>query len=681
MCEPIDALLREIADFSEIHPDGDDRNEEKPRPDHIGKYRLVEKLGEGGSGVVYRAREARPERDVALKIIQPSHEGKPDVVKRFCEAAEIAAPLEHPNIVRVYDTTGLYDATGARSEKPFYTMQLVNGGTLARPRHRGRARTPREAAKLMTKVADAIHFAHEEGVLHRDLKPSNILLDFNDEPYVADFIAKRVDDPVFEPPQGTVPYMAPEQAAGEPARKRTDVYGLGAVFYELLTGKPPTDATTLHEAREVNRAERLVRWRQALSHVDVELREICLAALAEDPLDRQATAHVFADGLQRALEHRPLLFPPTPRVRRIRLWTRRHPLLALSAAIGMAILIVADISMFVMARVEQTEMCKEVLRTNAALANAQARGVFAGLKRYADYALQSASLPGVAEALARGPSTEPVPVLLDIYERSGALEPSGAFLVGIDGVLVSRHPSPLMDIGRNYAFRDYYQCAKALAERSGRAVCITPAYRSEADDSIQFAFSSPVYDSSGKWMGAMVISRNATPTLGEIEFNDRYRSSQLTAVIGGRGPDRNRPANRRELIAVVHPDLHGNGEFPLEPWLAKRLMDEFNLKAIGGRAEPSYALPFESENYVDPVSIPPERMLASFAPVGQTGYVVAVATPYQKAQSPTQRLINLLFTYGSVLNLCFVVIAALAVWASSRESPSSRLARADSSSS
>jgi serine/threonine protein kinase len=151
--DSIDELLRQIADFADLPKDEGDIDE-KELPDRIGEYQIIGWLGAGGSGIVYRAREPRSGRDVALKIVRRSLVGRPDVVKRFCEAAEITAPLEHRNVVRLYDTSGL------RSERPFYTMQLVNGSTLARPRHRGKARTPSDAAELMIKVADAIHFAH-----------------------------------------------------------------------------------------------------------------------------------------------------------------------------------------------------------------------------------------------------------------------------------------------------------------------------------------------------------------------------------------------------------------------------------------------------------------------------------------------------------------------------------------
>ena len=629
-------------------------------PSHIGQYKLVELLGEGDSSEVYRAREPLSGREVALKILKRNHADRPGAVQRFRDAAETTVRLEHRNIVRVYDTTQLH------AVPPFYTMQLVAGGTLARSR-REAGWTVDEASELMIKVADAIHFAHEEGVLHRNLRPSSVLVGFDGEPYVTGFGRRQPDDPLADVPEEAVPYLSPERAAGEPARKCADVYGLGAIFCELLTGRPPAAARTAIELLSRDRARRPAQWQSALSRMAPTLSDVCQAALAEDPLQRTPTAHLFGDGLRRALNHEPPLFPPVSRLRRLRLWTLRHPVLALCAAAGLALLVVADTAMFVVARVEHAEAGRDILRTNAALAKAQARGVLAGLKRYADYTLEAAAQPAVLEAILH-PTTEPAPALRDIYERAGMLSPATVFTVDSNGVLVSIWPVPIANLGRSYGFRDYFECTKALALRNGRSVCISPAYRSETNDGIQFAFSSPVYDAAGKWVGTLVLTRLAARTLGEIDFNDRYRSSQLTAVIGGRGPDRRRSANREEMIVVVHPDLHGSTEFPLEPSLAKRLVTSFGLKAGGGHIDRNDAIPVEYDRYVDPVPSVQERMLASFAPVGQTGYVVAVATPFESAQRPNQRLLNMLFTYGSVLNLCCVLVAAIAVWASSRES-------------
>jgi serine/threonine-protein kinase len=662
----VEALLKEVARISDLPEEPGAAEESEPVPERIGDYKIIERLGQGGIGVVYRAREGRSGRDVALKIIQQRFAGSSEVAARFRRSVEIAATLEARNIVRIYDTSGL------QSERPFHTMQLVAGGTLADPKRKRRFREPAQAAALMIKIARAVQSAHEEGVLHGDLKPSNILLDASDEPYVGDFIAKRVDDPAYDA-EGTIPYLAPEQAAGEGARIWTDVYALGAIFYELLTGRRPIEARTIGELREIDRAAEAIRWRANLSSINIDLREICLAALAEDPLDRPASAAIFAESLQRVLEYKPRLFPPTPRLRRVKLWTRRHPMLAFGAALGLLLLISADVTMFLVARSEQRELRDQVLRTNSALASAQAQAVLAGLKRHSDYTLQAASLPAIRELLLGLPSARQEAPLQDVYERAGIFGPDSVFVVDTEGTLVARWPpTPTFSVGKNYSFRDYYQCAKALARITAREVCICPAYRTEANDTIQFAFSSPVYDAGGKWLGALTLSRSATRTLGEIDFNDRYQSAQRTSVLGGRGPDRTRAANRTALTVLVHPDLMGANEFTIEPRLSERLITTLSLRTSGGYVAPNDSPPFAYDDYRDPLAKTPERMLASFAPVGQTGYVVAVSTPYRNASSPNQRLLDLLLTYGSVLNLSFVLVAAIAVWTSLRESPQPR---------
>jgi hypothetical protein len=349
----------------------------------------------------------------------------------------------------------------------------------------------------------------------------------------------------------------------------------------------------------------------------------------------------------------------------VALWARRHPLLAVSAVIGTLLLIIADVAMFAGARLQHEEVRTAALRSNAALASAQAQSVYAALQKYSEYTLRAASEPAIRQLLSSGPNLEAAPALRDVYEAAGSLGPNAVYALDREGRLTARWSTvPREFVNRSYAFRDYFKCARSLGP--GR-VCISPPYRSEVHNLVQFAFASGVYALDGSWLGVLVMSKNAARTLQDVDIDDLNGTGQITAVFGARGAERTQPAQREKLIAVFHRGLRANDERALDTQLAKRLFQEFKLTTDGGLFIPQDARPLENLDYRDPVSDSEQRWLAALAPVGHTGYVVAVATPYDRALGPSQRLIRVLSTYGGILNFGFLVIAAIAVWASLRE--------------
>ncbi|HEX6241855.1 MAG TPA: serine/threonine-protein kinase, partial [Polyangiales bacterium] len=218
------------------------------RRTHFGDFELLEVLGRGATATVYRARQRSLGREVALKIMREADLGDDAEVQRFLFGARAAAELDHPNIAPIYQV-------GMAHGVPFVAMRLFDGGTLAQSRAR-LLNLPVSVVTLLAKIARAVHYAHERGVLHRDLKPANVVLDEHDEPYVVDFgFAKHLDERALTSKPsilvGTMGYMAPEQAAG--ARSLTfasDIYALGAILYELLTGKLPNDGASVAEQLE-----------------------------------------------------------------------------------------------------------------------------------------------------------------------------------------------------------------------------------------------------------------------------------------------------------------------------------------------------------------------------------------------------------------------------------------------
>src|SRR5438034_2906503 len=290
----------------------------------LGDYELLEEVGRGGQGVVFRARQKSLNRTVALKVISLGQWASKAHLKRFRREAEAAASLDHSGIVPIYEV-------GERDGSCYFSMKFIEGGQIDEV---GR-RTPislRQAAELMAKVARTVYYAHEHGILHRDIKPGNILLDANGEPHLTDFGLARLVESESSVTHtlevlGTPSYMAPEQAAGNNAglSSATDVYGLGAVFYQLLTGHPPfAGGTTFETARLVldtePRQPRL--WNPK---VDRDLSTICLKCLEKDPQRRYSSALALTEDLERWLKHEPIRARHSSVFTRGKKWVRRNP--------------------------------------------------------------------------------------------------------------------------------------------------------------------------------------------------------------------------------------------------------------------------------------------------------------------------------------------------------------------
>ena len=307
----------------------------------FGDYELLEEIGRGGQGVVYRAHQKSLNRTVALKLLGLGPWTTETHLKRFRREAEAAASLQHPGIVPIYEV-------GERNGQCYFSMQFVEGGQLDEVVTR-EPMPIRRAVELIVKVAGTVHYAHEHGILHRDIKPGNILVDKNGEPHLTDFGLARLLDTQSSVTRtidvlGTPSYMAPEQAAGETTKlsKATDVYGLGAVLYQLLTGQPPFAGGTTYETIRLLRDTEPRPPRSLNSKIDRELSTICLKCLEKDPQRRYSSALALAEDLEHWLKHEPIQARRTGIFTRSRKWVRRNPsstllagsLIALAAAAG-----------------------------------------------------------------------------------------------------------------------------------------------------------------------------------------------------------------------------------------------------------------------------------------------------------------------------------------------------------
>src|SRR5436189_2539097 len=297
----------------------------------LGDYELVEEVGRGGQGVVFRARQKSLNRTVALKVISLGQWASKAHLKRFRREAEAAASLEHPGIVPIHEV-------GERDGSCYFSMKFVEGGQLDEVIRRTPMST-RQAAELIANVARTVHYAHEHGILHRDIKPGNILLDRKGEPHLTDFGLARLVESESSVTQtldvlGTPSYMAPEQAVGNNAAisSLTDVYGLGAVLYQLLTGQPPFAGGTTYETIKLLLDTEPRSLRLLNPKIDRDLSTICLKCLEKDSQRRYSSALALAEDIERWLKHEPIQARRTGVFTRGRKWVRRNPTSALLAA-------------------------------------------------------------------------------------------------------------------------------------------------------------------------------------------------------------------------------------------------------------------------------------------------------------------------------------------------------------
>lgn len=606
--------------------------------DHFGGYELVQELAQGGTGVVYLARQSSPERLVALKMLKGGALASDAEMHRIHDEAKIAASLKHSNIVPIHEV-------GVHEEIAYFTMPLMEGGSLAQqmPRFRGRFR---EAAQLLETISRAVHHGHQRGILHRDLKPANVLLDAAGVPYVADFGLARALDAEARVTQtcsveGTLSYMPLDQAqpGGQPLTVAVDVYSLGVILYELLTGRLPFEAESVDALLGRMREGRPLAPRALHPRIPRSLEAICLKCLEREPARRYGSAAELADELKRFLEDRPVLAMPVGPLERAWMWCLRQPLGAGLLATLLWVLSVPTVGTVWMVRDQEEMLRKQALLTNVFAAPGIAQRMFQNLNDLGHSVAVMAKDPKLVEALEARREGDLRAFCTARHAEAGT-SGRGApfervFVVDASGSMLALSLPPELPgkkiLGADFSWRDYFKGAQRYARAKERKAYISRAFVSESHDRITFAISVPVFNEKEEWLGVLVATVASNSTLGPLPFNEPGISNQTVTLVSLLDKTRDEDLPLADQYAVVIHYALGRGKPPrtLEMKLGKQIQQALSESPPPEPGQPPFFDGRKFEDYRDPMSHEPE--LAAFAPVGDTSFAVIVQTREQEA--------------------------------------------------
>ena len=626
-------------------------------PSRIGPHRLGRQIGCGAQGEVYEAHDARTDRVVALKLLH----GGP----RSAMEIKACARLDHPNVVPIYEA-------GDHDGWPYFTMKLLRGSLAEEAQRRRYLVDPDAAARLMEVLARAVHYLHQRGILHRDLKPANILLDEGGTPYVADFgVAADIDDLDDRLLVGTRRYMSPEQLDGQ-AQVQGDVWSLGVILYELLTDRRPFAARDIAELTREIKECRPPDPRQVRPGLDADLVAICLRCLEKRPEDRHASAQALADALRGYLRGE----PPEGAAphRRAWRWCVRHAVIAgpLAALLTFAVLM-APITAMLLHEHEATRVAR-LTQANMNSAAMVAGTVLAQLRDLGDTVREVSRDPWLVTALRRRDPQlmrrfcEAVYVARD--EHEGRLPEQNApfdtwFVLDLEGRLIAQGGKAEVHVlGGVYAWRDYFVGARQLADRRERAVThVSKVFLSENDGNYKFALSTPIYDHGGEPLGVLVAAVAAAARLGNLVVED---PDSAAALVGPRDVDRN-GARETPYMVLLHPEFDYGEAVPLaSPEVAWLDRAGQAARAASPLHLPPAARMTASDDYRDPAAEEHPnfagRQLAGFAPVGNTGYVVVVQTPYADVLASELQIGGRLIRGAVVSAVPGLVLMGFAAW-------------------
>lgn len=627
-----------------VHREADEG--EFPRP--FGEYQLEGVIGRGGMGVVYRARHLKQGRTVALKTVAAGRLASGEDVARFRREVNAAKALEHPGIVPVYDV-------GECEGSHYYTMRLIEGGSLEDHLEYYRERL-QEAVRLLIAIARAVRHAHQRAIIHRDLKPGNVLLDEERQPHIVDFglaleMGEHTRVTATGAILGTLPYMAPEQTTGESrlVTLHVDVYSLGAILYELLTGRPPFSGPTLLETLRRVRQEDPRNPRFLNPAVDRDLATICMTCLEKQPSRRYENAGKLIEDLENWLEGRPISRRPVGPLERLLRWIRRKPGAAALSAVSALLLVVLGVAVQREWGIAEGRK-RERLDTNASFARQVAGRIQQRLARWGRMVEDAAAHPDVIADLAAWNSSDrevsddellrraEVMRLQRLLETRSHEDLENWQFMDDRGTMIARTSSPPGRAApppqepanriheRGFRNRDYYQGALDHAKGgTGSRVHVSTAYYSVFNRYYKFDVSCPITDRHGKFLGVIAISIPTSrdwglPDLGDVRFK--------VVLIARSDPSPPQVKPLPDYVILIHPLLGAGTEppgFTQSPFPASYDRDCGAELLASDRARWATST---SDRYEDPFGrVDPDYAgpwLAAFAPVGRTGMVALV---------------------------------------------------------
>ncbi len=602
----------------------------------FGRYELGRRIGSGGMGVVYRARDLKLGRDVALKMLHGGEYASTLALALFQEEIRAFARLDHPHVVPIYEA-------GEHAGQLYFTMKLLPSD-LKSQLNRFEGDTM-GAVVLVEKIALAVRHLHQHGYLHRDLKPANILLDDADppDPYVADFgVAKQIgtDGQILRTSVivGTPLYMAPEQAAGKDVTWAADVYSLGVILYEVLVRELPFRGNT----REIERAKQ-GRPKDLRAHdpgIDRELARICLRCLEPQREHRYQSAVALAQALRRYINGEPP--EDASWLHRVRRWCLRHSRIVGLIMGALVFLVLVTARAFAVVGEQQAVRSVLIQQANRDNATMIAGSVLSQIRALSDAVTHAAAdkelvrSMGIDDFAGRKAALQAhCEKLYNYYEdpvhglRLTAQSPFNMWLIlDNEGTLRAQFRKPAVtNLGLDFAWRDYFSGAWELGEAGSRSAHVSRAFKSEHDGYYKFAISSPIYDVDGRPVGVLVAGIASQATLAALELDD---TESFVALVAPRDLERDEPVPNSPYLILRHPGFAYGEAIGTANEQVRQVSDAALERGrdTGQFQWPAPGRVVSIPDYVDPVAATHPQFsgtwLAEFAPVGSTGLVIVV---------------------------------------------------------